>query len=266
MPKRNPERASNGGGEPRAFEPGANAFTLIEILVVIAIISILAALLFPVLSSAKNRSKQIGCANNLKQVALAFQMYAADNDGRLPENPPTGYGLTRWISGNMKNQEEATSESFIRQGKLFPYANDVALYHCPADLSQTAGLPRLRSYSMNSWIGSRFMETNSRASYRTFVRESELAAARPATLWTMIDEHEATIDDGWFWVTMDDAKPFASSPATRHHNGYGLNFADGHVESKKLRDPNSQLLGVQHARINPKNSDWLQLKQLTTIR
>ena len=110
------------------------------------------------------------------------------------------------------------------------------------------------------------METNSRASYRTFVRESELAAARPATLWTMIDEHEATIDDGWFWVTMDDSKPFASSPATRHHNSYGLNFADGHVESKKLRDPNSQSLGMQHAKISPKNWDWLHLKQLTTIR
>src|SRR5262245_34537566 len=254
---RRPEPASQCGAQPRIFEPSGNAFTLTEILVVNAIISILAALLLPVLSSAKSRSKQIGCANNLKQAALAFQMYAADNDGRLPENPPPGFSQARWISGNMKNKEEATSELLIRQGKLFPYANDVALYHCPADLSQAGGLPRLRSYSMNSWIGSRFMETNSRASYRTFVRENELAAARPATLWTMIDEHETTIDDGWFWVTMDDAKPFASSPATRHHHGYGLNFADGHVESKKLRDPNSLLISQLIAIITPKNTELL---------
>ena len=146
-------------------------------------------------------------------------MYAADNDGRLPENPPPGQGQTRWISGNMKNPEEATNESLIRQSKLFPYANNPSVYHCPADPSRAGALDRVRSYSMNSWMGSRFMETNSRASYQMFIRENELAAARPATLWMLMDEHEAKIDDGWFWVTMDDTKPFASSPATRHQHG-----------------------------------------------
>src|SRR6266404_4386392 len=99
------------------------AFTLIEILVVMAIIAILAGLLLPALSSAKAKSKQIGCVNNLKQVALGFQMYAADNDGRLPENPPAGRGDNAWILGNMKNDLEATNATLIRQGKLFPYAN-----------------------------------------------------------------------------------------------------------------------------------------------
>src|SRR5690242_9757367 len=75
------------------------AFTLIEILVVLAIIAILAALLLPGLSSAKARGKQIGCANNLRQLALGFQMYAADNDGRLPENPPSGEMNSSWVSG-----------------------------------------------------------------------------------------------------------------------------------------------------------------------
>ncbi len=260
------EPSCHGTPRSRALSPCLSAFTLIEILVVIAIVAILTALLFPVLSSAKSRSKQVGCANNLKQVALAFQMYAADNDGRLPENPPSGYSDTRWILGNMKDPNDATNESFLRQGKLFPYANDVAIYHCPADLSQAGKLQRLRSYSMNGWMGSRFMETNSRAFYRTFIRDNELAAAKPSTLWTLIDEHEATIDDGWFLVTMDDSKPFASAPATRHRNGYGVNFADGHVEGRKLRDPNSKLSESQHPRIDPKNSDWLQLKQSTTVR
>src|SRR4029079_18727890 len=140
----------------------SKAFTLIEILVVIAIVAILAGLLLPVLSSAKARPKQIGCPSNLKQVALGFQMYAADNDGRLPENPPPGYNGQRWISGNMKSREEATNQSLLRQGKIFPYANNPAVYHCPADLSQSGSVPRVRSYSMNGWMGSRFMETNSR--------------------------------------------------------------------------------------------------------
>ena len=84
---------------------------------------------------------------------------------------------------------------------------------------------------MNGWMGSRYMETGpSEKGYRTFVRESEIAADGPASLWVIADEHEATIDDGWFLVTMDDSQPFASAPATRHRHTYDLSFADGHAE------------------------------------
>ena len=95
------------------------------------------------------------------------------------------------------------------------------------------------------------------------MRDSELAAAGPAVLWMLIDENEATIDDGWFLVTMNDAKPFASFPATRHERAYVLSFADGHTELYKLRDPATQFASGQS--IGPGNSDWLRLKQVTTV-
>ncbi len=244
-----------------------SAFTLIELLMVIAIIGILAALLLPTLSVAKSKGKQAGCVNHLKQLALCCQMYSADNDGKLAENLPQGRGTNSWVQGNMKSFNDATNQTLIRQSRLFPYANQVALYRCPADPSVAGGQPRVRSYSMNGWMGSRYMETDSRPNgFRTFVRETELAAAGPARLWLIMDEHETSIDDAWFLVTMDDSRPFASFPATRHQRAYGLNFADGHAEVYQLRDPKSQIVGAQAPAISPQNADWLRLKQVTTIQ
>jgi prepilin-type N-terminal cleavage/methylation domain-containing protein/prepilin-type processing-associated H-X9-DG protein len=244
---------------------GPDAFTLIELLVVIAIIAILAALLMPALSGAQARGKKIGCVNNLKQLSLSAQMYTADSDGRLAENYPLGKGSTNlWMLGDMKVSADATNQTLIRQGKFFPYANHVRVYRCPADPSQSNGAPRVRSYSMNGWMGSRYMDMGAyREAFRTFVRDSELAAAGPGRLWLIIDEHEASIDDAWFLVTMDDRQPFASFPATRHARGYTLAFADGHVETYKLRDPNTPPTAGQ---VNAYNSDWTRLKQVTTIR
>jgi prepilin-type N-terminal cleavage/methylation domain-containing protein/prepilin-type processing-associated H-X9-DG protein len=59
-------------------------FTLIELLVVVAIIGILAAILFPVFSQARERARRTSCLSNLKQIGLAVQMYVQDYDGRVP--------------------------------------------------------------------------------------------------------------------------------------------------------------------------------------
>jgi prepilin-type N-terminal cleavage/methylation domain-containing protein len=272
-PGTNDFRAREGGlaclRRARSDAPRLGGFTLIEILVVIAIIAILASLLLPVLSSGKSKGKRVACFNNLKQFAISSQMYSADNDGKLVDNLPIAQGTNVWVPGSMTEPTQATNQALIRQGKLYPYASQVPIYRCPADPSQSSGVPRVRSYSMNGWIGSRYMERNTAGDlYRTFVRESEIGAAGPARLWSIIDEHEATIDDAWFLVTMDDSQPFASFPATRHEHGYALNFADGHVEAYKLRDPTTPDPGQypKGAKVSRQNSDWLRLKQVTTIR
>jgi prepilin-type N-terminal cleavage/methylation domain-containing protein len=253
--------------------------TLIELLVVIAIISLLAALLLPVLSGAKARSKQISCLQNLKQLEAAFQMYAADNGGKLVQNVSlisgANYvlGTNAWVFGNMKLLEDATNLSTITRGELFPYVSQPKTYHCPADLIEAGNFPRIRSYSMNSWIGSTEMETvEQEKDYRTFIKESDLAASAPASIWVFIDEHPLTLEDGWFIVTMTDTMPFERFPATRHQGAYGLDFADGHAEVYHLRTAVTQVAESQNQAfvtgyglaIPRGNPDWIKLKQVTT--
>jgi len=84
-------------------------FTLIELLVVIAIIAILAAILFPVFAQAREKARQTACVSNLKQLGIAFQLYASDNDGNIPSpitsnvNPSFSLNPATWVSGNVVN-------------------------------------------------------------------------------------------------------------------------------------------------------------------
>jgi type II secretory pathway pseudopilin PulG len=238
---------------------------LIELLMVIAIIALLASMLLPALRAARSEGNRISCQNNLRQLAVGTQMYAADNEGRLPDNNP---GSTNdWVRGNLLLPTDATNQVLLQQGKLFPYVNHTATYHCPADKSQTNGTLRVRSYSMNGWVGSRYMDTYARPTrFRTFIRDSELAAVGPANIWLMLDEHERSINDAWFQVTMDDSRPFASFPASRHELAYDLSFTDGHIELYRLRDPTTLRLAGGIPQVSPENLDWVRLKRVTTVQ
>jgi hypothetical protein len=189
-------------------------------------------------------------------------MYSADNDGRFVANEP--YEETHcWAGGLMNLPLRATNDVVVREGQLFPYTRETSLYRCPADVSRALTAPRVRSYAMNGWIGSRHMETSSApAEFRTFVKEPELAAS-PTLSWVIADEHARTIDDSFFLVTMDDTHPFASFPGARHHRACALSFADGHTELFRLKDAES-LRTEGRGPVQAGNSDWQRLKKITT--
>lgn len=256
-----PQTTRRRDGTNRTRSGGA--FTLIEVLVVIAIVAILAALLLPALSSAKAKARQTGCLNHLRQLSFAWQMYSGDNHGVLVENLPFRSNTNSWVVGELKSQLQHTNTNAIRQGRLFPYVNQPGVYRCPADSAQVAGTPAVLSYAMNGWMGGRTMETQyQERGHRTFVRESEIAAARaPAGLWVMLDEDNATLDDGWFLVTMNNSRPFASAPAPRHQRSFGLNFTDGHALILKLHGA----IARAGSTTSSSEADWLRLKEMTTV-
>lgn len=257
-PPAGPKAAASRCGRGVAY-----AFTLIELLVVVALIALLAALLLPALNLAKAKATASSCLNQLHQFSLAWQMYANDNNAALVENLPFSANTNSWVTGEMRSATQATNALCLRQGRLFAYLGQPAAYHCPADQSRLGGVLTVLSYAMNGWMGSRTMETKyGERGFRTFVREHEIAQARaPAGLWVLADEAPATLDDGWFLVTMNNSQPFASRPAARHQNGYALNFADGHAMVLKLRETDSK----QGAQVTARNTDWLRLKEMTTV-
>lgn len=165
-------RGGEGGieGAGSGGEWGRRAFTLVELLVVVAILGLLVSMLLPALGQARTRAQSAACVSHHRQLAMALHLYAGDADDRLPYNLGAS-GIREAIeSGRYHNWATSllnweldpgnTNLAWLRGGGLGPFVSGSAeVYRCPADRALSALQRnarwsfRARSVSLNAMVG-----------------------------------------------------------------------------------------------------------------
>ena len=186
-------------------------FTLIELLIVISIIALLAAILFPVFSKARESARRASCQSNMKQIGLAFMLYTQDYDERVPcRSAAIGSGTAAELDLS-----------------LLPYTKSKQIFACPSQnkiTTMVSGSPVDTTIVVNG--------TN----YVSYGYNFELAAGTGKAL-PSIGEVTRTCLTAEIRGGTDRSCAFNFSscdarfqPAPRHFEGLNLLFADGHVK------------------------------------
>lgn len=235
----------------------SRGFTLLELIAVVAIVTILASIILPALFRAKSRAQGTFCLSNSRQLLVAWTMYADEHDGRLAYNlggatasiasgsEPTDMS-PNWANNVLSydlNPDNTNALKLAATG-IGPYLNRAAaVYRCPSDYvlsskqKQAGWGSRVRSYSMNAMVGDagNFLKgaTNiNNPDYVQFLKAS--AIPHSGNIFVFLDENPDTITDGYF-VNRAYQERWLRLPASYHDGAASFAFADGHSESHHWR-------------------------------
>jgi prepilin-type N-terminal cleavage/methylation domain-containing protein/prepilin-type processing-associated H-X9-DG protein len=224
-------------------------FTLIELLVVIAVITIVAAILFPVFSAAREKARQVSCISSIQQLGKATMLYAADWD----ETYPLGL-ISCSNGGHFWTEWNAQSPDGVCRGfqltwmdLLYPYVRNWDIYHCPStqfDHQPFAppGVTRDRvEYSFGvSYYFSRVYDTAAGAWRQPITTRPTLSLAevvRPEEKVYLADSAGHPGQTPYPWLYIDSIQ-------FRHIDGVNIGFADGHARWFPKNSKYGDLLGA----------------------
>jgi prepilin-type N-terminal cleavage/methylation domain-containing protein/prepilin-type processing-associated H-X9-DG protein len=184
------------------------AFTLVELLVVVAIISLLIAIVLPSLARAREQARRVQCASNLRQVAIATIAYAGQNRGVMPQPADWPHRPHDWIYWGLKQVNADLNESMITPPLGRPL--NPAVLRCPSDdwedrrdlASPVDGKPPhayVYSYSMSRFVGS----------YRGKFRLMQVRNSSDKILF--VEEDVRTMEDG-MWLDSTVPRPISLPP------------------------------------------------------
>ena len=237
----------------------SRGFTLIELLVVIAIIALLMAILMPVLHRAREQGMRAVCLSNLKQLTLAWIMYADENDGKIVNgqsgsargsvgSPP--YEIP-WVGrcwadnyGSGGQMPEVQQEQAIKSGSLWEYVKDIDLYRCP-----TGTRGEMLTYAPTNAVNAKIQTGTDKPG--VFLRRTTDIRGSHALRIVFIDEG---------WVTSVSyavhyvKEQWWDDPPVRHGDGVTLSFADGHSDYHKWRGIDTMKMGRDRQRGHPGNN------------